>query len=156
MSDRKCELPAIKLEVMMNNSKIIVELDTRESDTLINESTLHQIWPKQKPDVSKADLLRTYTGEMVPLLGTLKTTIKYKDQTSTLPVLIVKGQGPNIIGRDSTTALKMKWSSVHQVLRVWIWRLCWGNIMKCSRMNSNVLLMWKQSSRFMTLSSQAF
>ena len=62
MSDRKCEPPAIKLDVMMNNTKIIIEVDTGASATLINESTFHQIWPKQKPDVSKADLLRTYTG----------------------------------------------------------------------------------------------
>ena len=115
ISDRKSEPPAIKLDVMMNNTKIIVEVDTGASATLINESTFHQIWPKQKPDVSKADLLRTYTGEKVPLLGTVNTTIKYQDQTTTLPVLIVKGQGPNIIGRDSITALKLKWSSVHQL-----------------------------------------
>ena len=30
-------------------------------------------------------------------------------------VLIVKGHGTNIIGRDSITALKLKWSSVHQL-----------------------------------------
>ena len=105
MSDRKCEPPAIKLDVLMNNTKLIVEVDTGESGTLINESTFHQIWPKQKPDVSKADLLRTYTGEKVSLLGTVNATIKYQDQTTRLPVLIVKGQGPNILGRDSITAL---------------------------------------------------
>ena len=71
MSDRKCEPPAIKLDVMMNNTKIIIEVDTGASATLINKSTFHQIWPKQKPDVSKADLLRTYTGQKVPLLGTV-------------------------------------------------------------------------------------
>ena len=142
LSDRICERPAIKLDVMMNNTKIIVEVDTGASATLINESTFHQIWPKQKPDVSKEDLLRTYTGEKVPLLGTVKTTIKYKDQTTTLPVLIVKGQGPNIIDRDSITVFKLKWSSVHHL--------------KCSRMNLDVLLMWKQSSRLTTLSSQCF
>ena len=75
MSDRKCESPAIKLDIMMNNTKIIVEVDTGVSATLINESTFHQIW--HKPDVSKADLPRTYTGEKVPLLGTVKTTSKY-------------------------------------------------------------------------------
>ena len=45
----------------------------------------------------------------------MNTTIKYKDQTTTLPVLIVKGQAPNILSRDSITALKLKWSSVHQL-----------------------------------------
>ena len=115
MSDQKCEPPAIELDVMMNNTKIIVEVDTGASATLINESTFHQIWPKQKPDVSKADLLRTYTSEKVTPLGTVNTTIKYKDLTTTMPVLIVKGQGPNIFGRDSITALKLKWSSVHQL-----------------------------------------
>ena len=110
MSDRKC---AIKLDVMMNNTKIIVEVDAGASATVINESTFHQIWPKQKPDVSNTDLLRTYTGEKVSLLGTVNTTIRYHDPTTTLHVLIVNGQGPNILGRDSITALKLKWSSVH-------------------------------------------
>ena len=27
----------------------------------------------------------------------------------------MKGQGPNILGRDSITALKLRWSSVHQL-----------------------------------------
>ena len=99
----------------MNNTNIIVEVDTGASATLINESTFHLICSKQTPDVSKADVLRTYTVEKVPLLGTGKTTIKYKDQATRLPVLIVKGQGPNIMGRDSITALKLKWSSVHQL-----------------------------------------
>ena len=152
MSDRKSEHPAIKLDVMMNHTKIIVEVDTGSSTTLINESTFHQIWPKQKPHVSKADLLRTYTGEKVPLLGTVNTTIKYQDQTTTLLVLVVKGQGPNILGRDSITALKLKWSSVHQLKRLDI-----ANVLeKHSEVNSDVLLMWKQSSRLMTLSSQGF
>ena len=57
----------------------------------------------------------TYTGEKIPLLGTVNTTIKYKDQNTTLPVLIMKGQGPDIIGRDSITSLKLKWSSVHHL-----------------------------------------
>ena len=91
----------------MNNTYIIVEVDTG--------ATFHQIWPKQKPDVSKAYLLRTYHGEQVPLLRTAHTTIKSQGQTTTLPVLIVRGQGPNIIGRDSITDLKLKWSSVHQL-----------------------------------------
>ena len=43
------------------------------------------------------------------------THIKYQDQTTTLPVLIVKGRGQNIFGRDSIPALKFKWSSVHQL-----------------------------------------
>ena len=30
-------------------------------------------------------------------------------------MLIVKGQGPNILGHDPITALKLKWSSVHQL-----------------------------------------
>ena len=90
-------------------------MDTRASATMISESTFHQIWPEQKPDVSKADLLRTYTGEKAPLPGTVNTTIKYHDQATTLRVLIVKGQCPHIHGRDSITASNLNWSSVQQL-----------------------------------------
>ena len=41
MYDRKCEPPAIKLDVMMHNTKLIVEVDTGASATRINESTFH-------------------------------------------------------------------------------------------------------------------
>ena len=86
-----------KMHAMMNNTKIIVEVDTGAIAMLINESTFRQISPKQKSNVSKPDLLRTYTDEKVPLLGTVKTTIKYQEQTTSLPALTVNGQGPNIL-----------------------------------------------------------
>ena len=54
MSDRKCEPPAIKLDVMMNNTRRIVELDTGASATVINESNV-------PPDQAQTDLLRTYS-----------------------------------------------------------------------------------------------
>ena len=41
LSDRKCEHHAIKHDVMMNNNKIIVEVDNGASATLINEPRVH-------------------------------------------------------------------------------------------------------------------
>ena len=101
-----------------------------------------------RSDIFKADLPRTYTGEKVPLLGTVNTTIKYRDQTTTLPVLIVKGQGPNILGRDSITALKLKWRSVHQLKSL--------DLAAVLGKHSEVFKDEFGCSRLMTLSSQCF
>ena len=49
MSDRKCEPPAIKLGVMMTNTKIIVEVDTGASATLINNNNKKYLFKVQYP-----------------------------------------------------------------------------------------------------------
>ena len=60
-------------------------------------------------------LLRTYTGETVPVLGTMNIDLRYQKGRASVTVIVVEYDGPNLLGRDGIVALKLKWSSVHQL-----------------------------------------
>jgi len=45
--------------------------------------------------------LKTYTGEVVQILGESKVTLNYGKHKQQLVVYVVNGNGPNLMGRDS-------------------------------------------------------
>ena len=46
------------------------------------------------------------------MLGTVDVVVKYGDQTATLPLLVVKGEGPSLLGRNWLGALKLDWHEI--------------------------------------------
>lgn len=51
-------------------------------------------------DPAVGQIFKTYTGESLQVLGAIKAQVKYEDQRVELPVLVIKGHGPNLLGRD--------------------------------------------------------
>jgi len=58
--------------------------------------------PPLGPDSVK---LLTYTGEVMKTLGSVPVTVEKNGHTATLPLLVVEGTRPNVIGRDFLTKL---------------------------------------------------
>ena len=83
----------IKVQVQLNSCEITMEVDTGASLTLLSESTYSQIATNQelKPTTVK---LSTYTGELLPVLGSID--VFYQSYCLTLPAIVVKGAGPNL------------------------------------------------------------
>ena len=63
---------------------------------------------------STSDLLTTYTGEQLPVVGQLQVEVSYQIQCAKLPFYVVKGHGPNI-GRDWLRQIKLDWKSIRMV-----------------------------------------
>ena len=59
--------------------------------------------------------LETYSGEMLGFLSEVKINVKYKTQSKFLHVVVVKGNGPALFGRDWMEAIKLDWKSIHFV-----------------------------------------
>ena len=57
--------------------------------------------------------LHMYTGDTIPVLGVENVTVIHKQQTKELPLLVVKGEGPTLLGRDWLTQLTLNidWST---------------------------------------------
>ena len=91
-----------------------MEVDTAASLTVLNESTYSRIGtnPELKPTAAK---LSTYTGELLPVLGTVDVNVVYQSYSLTLPAIVVKGTGPNLFGRDWMSAIRLDWSQIHSV-----------------------------------------
>jgi len=79
------------------------------------------LWPAQSipallPTNTK---LRTYTGEQINVLGTISANVQFKAQLETLLLLVVKGDGPSLLGQDWLHKIKLDWQEVYhtQVLQ---------------------------------------
>ena len=57
----------------------------------------------------KLHCLHSYSGESIPVVGLIRVSVKYEDQESLLPLLIVEGDGPSLLGRNWLSHLKINW-----------------------------------------------
>ena len=91
-----------------------MELDTGASISLISEEQYKQL--QDVPTLEKSSvILRTYTGENLSILGSITVVATYNNQTNKLPLLVVKGNGPNLMGRDWLARFQVDWHSIHQL-----------------------------------------
>ena len=63
--------------------------------------------------------LKTYTGETIPVKGTLSVDVNYGQQVyHGLKLLIVQGAGPSLLGRDWLRVVKLDWRNIAKVAKV--------------------------------------
>ena len=76
-----------------------MEIDTGATVLIISEETRKKLFPEAI--LSKSSLLlKTYTGEAMPVAGEMNVVVKYGLQTVDLTLTAVKGSGPSLFGRD--------------------------------------------------------
>ena len=103
MTTKEKEPHRVKLK--LNGIHTSMEVDTGAAATIINEETYKRISEgnpvKNRPQLETAEVkLRTYTGELVKVIGTLNVIVKYEKQEVELQTLVVEGSGANLLGRD--------------------------------------------------------
>ena len=54
--------------------------------------------------------LQTYSKEPIPVLGSTQTTVSYE---ADLPLVIVKGEGPTLLGRNWLQKIRLNWNRIH-------------------------------------------
>ena len=91
----------------MNGIHVKMELDTGSGLTIINEQMYSEIAkPNQLNPLQKTDIiLKTYTGEKIDILGSAQVVACNQGKEVVLPVQVVKGVGPNLLGRDWIKAI---------------------------------------------------
>ena len=68
------------------------------------------------PDLESSTVsLRTCTGEQREVLGSVSVQVEYKDQHECLPLLVVKGSGSSLLGRNWLQKLRLDWPEIHQL-----------------------------------------
>ena len=104
----------VTVDVEVEGSVVRMEVDTGSAVSLVNETTFHRLHPTPKLSRSKS-VLRTYTGAKIPVIGEFIADIKYNDQTRWLPLVVVGGGGPNLLGRDWLGNLRLDWFNIFSV-----------------------------------------
>ena len=106
----------IVCEVSVDGVNITMELDTGSAVSIVSEDVFSHRWPRQKL-VDSALQLCTYSGEVLKVLGKWEAKVEHKGQVARLPVMVVKGSGPSLLGRNWLEQLKVDWAAVWNVVR---------------------------------------
>ena len=99
------------VELTVQAKPLKFEIDTGASVTLISEETYNehcQNTPLQKSSLT----LRTYTGQPLQVLGQLTVDVSYHSQQGSYTLYVVKGSGPNLLGRDWLKHIRLDWKSI--------------------------------------------
>ncbi len=105
-SSKKTKPFTAKLEV--DGKLVPMEIDTGASLTLMSEQIFRNQWPTATLATSTVTL-HSYSGESIPVLGTVDVLVKYGGHEVTLPLLVVKGEGPSLLGRNWLEEIKLNW-----------------------------------------------
>ena len=84
----------------MNHKPLLMQVDTGEAVPLISEEDMKSkfLGTQLKPSTLQ---LKTYTGEVIEVLGDLVVEVEYKQQgPKCLSLVVVRGKAPCLFGRN--------------------------------------------------------
>ena len=77
----------------------------------MSEHSFNGTWGENKVRLTPSDTrLRTYTGQQIPVLGQAKVHVSHREKSAMLPIFVVGGKGPNLLGRNWIQGLDMETS----------------------------------------------
>jgi len=60
-------------------------------------------------------LLKTFTGEVVNVWGSLTVTVTYGEPQYTLDLLVIPGPEPSLFGRNWLQRIKIDWAQLYHI-----------------------------------------
>lgn len=109
---KKDRLPPIQVCVGVDNCSVTMEVDTGASVSIMSEAMYHKLWPGRSLSTSSIRL-QTYSKEPIPVVGGTEVQVAYEGQTAKLPLVVVKGEGPTLMGRNWLSQIRLNWSQIH-------------------------------------------
>ena len=106
--------PPILVEVKVDDCLIPMEVDTGASVSLMSHATFTGLWPGRSLE-STSVRLQTYSNAPIPVVGTCSVNVEYNGQMGQLPLVIVGGSGPTLLGRDWLSQIRLDWRRIHYV-----------------------------------------
>lgn len=91
-----------------------MEWDIGADVTLMSETTYKEMFPHTKLRSSSV-LLKTYSGECLPVLGELDVQVEYEQQKRGLVLIVVAGTGPSLLGRNWLEHIQLNWREIKAI-----------------------------------------
>ena len=108
----------ILIPAKLDGHSVQMELDTGAARSLISKETWKLIG---KPELKAAAFgLRTYTGQLISMLGQAAVTVEIDGSKKRLLVVVVDGDGPSLLGRDWLQEIRLNWSLHYQNQGKWM------------------------------------
>ncbi|CAM1308578.1 Uncharacterised protein r2_g1856 [Pycnogonum litorale] len=104
----------IRIPVLIQGKEVDFELDTGSGFSLICE----KLYKERFSDctLQRCDIrLLSYTKDTIFVLGEISVDVELDGQKGQLPLVIVKGNGPSLLGRNWLQHLRVDWHSIFSV-----------------------------------------
>ncbi|XP_042372461.1 uncharacterized protein K02A2.6-like [Plectropomus leopardus] len=102
--------------VNVKGRDITFEIDSGATASVISEETYRSTWGHNLPPLRRSRLrLRTYTGQPIPHLGVIYVDISAEGQKAKARLVIAKGNGPSLLGRDWLRKIRLNWHEIKYV-----------------------------------------
>lgn len=103
-----------QVEVKIFDQPVSMHIDTGAAVSIINDQVFAKL-PRQVK-LEKCPLeLKTYGGTLLETKGQANVVVEYEGQRKTLPVVVVPGLQPCLLGRDWLAKLKLNWAHIFSV-----------------------------------------
>lgn len=102
------------VEPMLEGHPVSMQTDTGSKASIISDEVYKQIL-RHLPLRPSDTRFKTYLGEPVPMEGMTDVKVQSNNQVKKLPIYIVKGDYPAILGRVWLEKMKLNWHTVKMV-----------------------------------------
>ena len=90
-----------------------MEVDTGAAVSIIDEETYRRYFKCKA--LNKTDIrLNSYTSE-IKVLGSMEVNVQYNGQQAKLPLIVVKGSDPPLLGRNWMHIIKLDWPNLFTI-----------------------------------------
>ena len=92
--EKEKKVQLLRASVLIDGKPSSMEVDTGAALSVVSEETWKKLGKNRELEFSDV-ILRTYSGEVIQVLGKQTVDVQYKDQSYALPIYIVAGSGPD-------------------------------------------------------------
>jgi hypothetical protein len=104
----------IVISVSVDQCPLNMELDTGAAVSLVSEETFKKCWPNRSLETPFTKLT-TYSGEELTVQGVVHVVVEHNNCHATLPLWVVAGNGPSLLGREWLYESKINWQDILRV-----------------------------------------
>ena len=111
----KAKEKPMKTTLTAQGQPLEMEIDTAASVRIVSKTTWKSVWKKgEAPLKVTKKTLKTYTGEPIPVCRKLEVWVDTPDgRRLSLPLVVVAGSGPSLLGTDWIRQVQIDWARVH-------------------------------------------
>ena len=112
--EKEKKVQPLRASVLIDGNPLSMEVDTGAALSVVSEETWKKLGKDRELEFSDV-ILRTYSGEVIQVLGKQTVDVQYKDQSYALPIYIVAGSGPALFGRNWMKFIHLDWREMHMI-----------------------------------------
>ena len=104
----------MEVTMQLNGVPVCMQVDTGAAVSIVNRKTFDNL-KNGKDELVMQDndlVLRTYTREVIRVRGKIEVEVQYGRRQVKLPLVVVEGSGPNLLGRDWLKKIRLDWYEI--------------------------------------------